>query len=296
MIPITLVTGFLGSGKTAYLRHRIAAGGQAGTLYIVNEFSPRDVDGTRLALPEGQCVTVAGGSIFCRCKTADFLTVLRQGLERKPVAVVVEASGIADPRVMPRMLRETQLDQAYRLAAIIALVDPGSFRKLRHTLPNFTAQLEAADTILLNKTDLYPEDALCDVEAAIGVLRPGAHVVRAVYGAAPGMSSTREATHNPDEGAYASCRDPHFRHADLPLRGTVDWEALRRALDDPALHLYRVKGALHTTAGGLSVDGSDSGWTEAPLADIPGVPGLVLIHAPEGSAAVQALCLAWGGG
>lgn len=296
MIPVTLVTGFLGSGKTAHLRHRIAAGPQAGVLYIVNEFSPRDVDGSRLDLPEGQCVTVAGGSIFCRCKTTDFLAALRRGLEHDPSAVVVEASGIADPRVMPRMLRETQMDHAYRLAETIALVDPGSFAKLRHTLPNFTAQLQAADILLLNKSDLYPEETLQAVEDAIRTLRPEARILRTVYGAMPVAPPTHKADSVFMDGTYAKCRDPNFQHADLPLPDPVEWEELRHALDEPALHLYRVKGTVRTRGGGLSVDGSDSGWTAEPVADIPDAPGLVLIHAPAGAVAVESLLARWGMG
>ena len=80
--------------------------------------------------------------------------------ERPLEGVVIEASGIADPKVTVKMLEETRLDGVYELRTVVSVIDPGTFLKLIHTLPNVIAQVEACDVALVNKTDLHDEAAL----------------------------------------------------------------------------------------------------------------------------------------
>jgi G3E family GTPase len=171
MIPLVLITGFLGSGKTTLLKRIASQEGDLKLVYLVNEFSPEDVDAKLLDGEGVEAVTIAGGSIFCQCRVTDFIQHLetipeRFGTDRAPVeGVVVEASGIADPLVIHKMLAETRLDETYDLGAVVTVVDPKSFLKLIHTLPNILTQVEAADRVILNKIDLctpgeIEEDAL----------------------------------------------------------------------------------------------------------------------------------------
>ena len=173
MIPLALVTGFLGSGKTTFLRRAIARHRERRIVCLVNEFSPHDVDGARLRAETDAVCTIPGGSIFCRCLAGEFIAVLQSLPQRFGAAapvegVVVEASGIADPRVMPKLLQETRLDKTYRLASISAVVDPKSFLKLLHTLPAILSQVEAAGLVLVNKTDLASPD---EIDATVKAIR-----------------------------------------------------------------------------------------------------------------------------
>ena len=134
--------------------------------YLVNEFASIDVDGGLLAGVAGDedppdVVPIPGGSIFCKCLVTTFidhLSALVDGHASRPLdGVVIEASGAADPSVVQQMLSETKLDRSLSLASIVNVVDPGSFLKLIHTLPNIRAQAAAADLTILNKTDVYDE-------------------------------------------------------------------------------------------------------------------------------------------
>jgi len=156
MIPLTLVTGFLGSGKTTLLRRLASADEGHQTVFVVNEFAQVDVDAALLEdVVDGNLVAIPGGSIFCTCLTATFCEHLealaRRHRDERYRGIVVEASGMADPRVLRRMLADTKLERRFTISRVIAVAEPVSLPKLLQTLPNVRHQIEAADVILLNR-------------------------------------------------------------------------------------------------------------------------------------------------
>ncbi len=276
--PILLVAGFLGGGKTTLLRRLAREAAHTGRrlVFIVNEFSETDVDAGLLRADGGSdTIGVAGGSIFCRCKVTEFVDVLSglrtriatEGLE----GVVIEASGMADPRVMETMLRETKLDAFYRQAQVVLVLDPGRFLKLCRTLPVIMAQAESADLILLNKTDLYSEAVLCEAEAAIRARRPDV-VLRRTIRCETAFEWFPHASHSRvPAGRYAPCRDPNFDTVSLNMRGGVaDFEQVRRAVEAVREAVYRVKGLVRTPAGAVEL------WEDAGA-------GLTRAEAPPGA-------------
>lgn len=278
MIPLALVTGFLGSGKTTFLRRVIERRPAPRLVYVVNEFSRADVDGRLLETDGADYLPLPGGSIFCACLTGEFLRVMRGLPERFPgvEGVIVEASGIADPRVARRMLRETGLDALYRLDSIVAVVDPGSFPTLMHTLPNIVAQIEACDTAILNKTDLFDEAALATVEELLLGIRPGLDIRRAVRCDVDIdlFEGAREA--RALDGAYAACADPNYARLLVTPPGAVDVARLEAAVHAIRDDLYRVKGFVNTEDGVRYLDYSATGWQSAPASGAPD-PQLVFI-------------------
>ena len=185
-IPIWLVVGFLGAGKTTVLRRLVHHANGRGLLFIVNEFSAVDVDAGLVEREGGTAIAVAGGSIFCRCLITEFISTLtrvsegipmRTGEILRPQGVVIEASGMADPRSMRRLLQESGLDKQYHVAGVTTVVDPGILMKLLLVLPNIRGQIESADLILLNKTDLHAPETIAKVREKIVLLNPSARIV-----------------------------------------------------------------------------------------------------------------------
>jgi G3E family GTPase len=263
-IPIFLTTGFLGAGKTTLLQRIVDTYAKRRLVYLVNEFSPVDVDGSRLQLPLEQLVSVAGGSIFCRCKSGEFLEALRtihDGMSADCPAegVVVEASGIANPKVIERMLEECGLTDRFDLRRVLCVVDPGTLPKLLATLPAVHAQIEAADEVIVNKCECYDDAAVTAAVAQVRGIRPDITVRTASYCDLE-IDLFASRTTLGLQGEFAKCVDPNFAQTTIQIDDAVDWPGAQAALDGLRPELYRVKGTVPTTAGSRQIDFSLSGW------------------------------------
>jgi G3E family GTPase len=271
MIPLSLITGFLGSGKTTLLKRIAGRRPKAGRLVVlVNEFSPLDVDGELVRRIAPDAVAIPGGSIFCRCLVTQFVQVLREipsrfGGDEAIAGVVIEASGIADPRVVGDMLAETKLDEVYRLASIVCVVDPGTVCKLLATLPNIRSQIESAGVVVINKTDVYPPEQVDAAEQAVRGINPSTGMVRTSYCAAD-VELFEAVTTGELHGQYAPCADPNYEHHLLPFPEPVELASLTSELEALGDELYRAKGFVPTERGLVYVDASASGVDIEPRA------------------------------
>lgn len=277
MIPVCLVTGFLGSGKTTLLQRLVEQRRGNRTCFLVNEFSPLDVDGKRLQLPEKQLRTVSGGSIFCKCKVSDFIRVMSMLAQSGEAdELIIEASGTADPMVIGKMLKETGLGRHYELRSVICIADPGSLPKLLKTLPNTVKQLEAADTVILNKTDLYDSEAVTKAEATVREYCPSVSVSHTSFCEVeldPFSSNEKERS---NDGEYATCRDPNYTEARFTSEGMFNFNEIQDCISQLNGSIYRIKGNVVTEAGAVAVDYSSAGW-EIRSSDDSSVTELVFI-------------------
>lgn len=286
MTPILLIVGFLGGGKTTLLRRIAERHAGRRLAFLINEFSAADVDGALVrATATAPALTLPGGSIFCRCLVTEFIETLRalrariagEGIE----GVVIEASGMADPRAMTTMLRETGLDRDYRLAQVVAVLDPARFLKLRHTLPNIVAQIEAADRVILNKLDVCAPEQRAAAEAAVRELRPDAILLPAVQ-CAVDFELFRDAARDRAGGAYAPCRDPHYETLAFDPGVAPDFARLARAIAEMREDIYRAKGLVRGATGAVEL------WEDAGR-------GLVAEPAPAGAAPTPFVVICRGG-
>lgn len=271
-IPVLLVTGFLGSGKTTFLRQLMRRQAGRRFVYLVNDFSALDVDAQLLGEGGGDILSIPGGSIFCRCLVTEFMGALQRIADTldtpaTPVeGVVVEASGMADPRAAGDLLRETGLEERFRLAGVVALVDPASFHKLLHTLPAVRAQIDTADLALVNKADLHDEAALARTEAALRALRPDLLIRRCTRAEVAVEPFTGECRALRITGELAACRNPDYLAATARFRlGQVcDPDAVLACLADAAPILLRAKGFVPVANGLAQVEWTLGGAHQAP--------------------------------
>lgn len=254
MLPICLVTGFLGTGKTTLLKNIVAKNRDCKIIYLINEFSAHDVDGAIVSAENPNVVSIPGGSIFCHCLITEFIGQLKNIAEEKGGfdGVVIEASGMANPKVIEQMLIETKLDSDFRLATVVSVIDPNSFLKLRHTLPNILAQVDAADVVLINKTDCNPPEKIEETLSVVEDLNPAADRIQTVQ---CDVELDLFAQHAPRglQGEYAKCRDPNYET--FLTEQPFDGEQLAAFVLENSDDIYRVKGTLvdeffdYSTAG-----------------------------------------------
>ena len=251
MIPLVLITGFLGSGKTTFLRHLSKKNDGKRLAFLVNDFAAVDVDAQILSELDGEMVSIPGGSIFCRCLATTFTNALKKLATLEPAVdgVVIEASGMADPRALADLLRETKLDEIYTLSTVIALADPGTLCKLLKTLPAVKAQIETADVLLLNKTDLFSEEAIQQTEDAVRKVRDDIEIIRCVKGKVNVQLFRGESHALAFHSSLSPCRDESFLSATYRFRAQRDIGKVVETLNRYSKILWRAKGFIPTPQG-----------------------------------------------
>lgn len=297
MIPMILITGFLGSGKTTLLKNLARQGADRRLAFLVNDFSVLDVDGEQLRQVTDNVMAIPGGSIFCRCLASDFISHLQEipvrfGSPEAPLeGVIVEASGMADPRVTAKLLRETSMAETYELRRILAVIDPGTFHKLLATLPAIRTQVESADTIVINKTDVFASADIDRTEVRVREINEVADLHRTAF-CQVDFDPLAKAPRTADaDGDMAPCRDPQYATFEVNGDDTVSFKALEAALQAVGDDLYRVKGDIPTDRGLLHVEGGVNSleWTPVQGTVPAGTRGLAVIVRGDAEDRVRAI-------
>jgi G3E family GTPase len=184
-IPFYLVTGFLGSGKTTFLKQVLERFGDSRKVAVVqNEFAPASIDGTDLKQVSKpfEILEINNGSVFCVCLLSDFKSSLNRFIrEHHPDAVFLEASGLADPIAVAEVLQAEELKDIVYLAYIWTVVDVPNFLRLKTMVKRLTHQVAVADRIILNKIDLADDEMLENVREVVREINPFAEISTASY-------------------------------------------------------------------------------------------------------------------
>jgi cobalamin biosynthesis protein CobW len=202
-IPVTIVTGFLGAGKTTLIRHVLEHAGGRRLALIVNEFGDVGVDGEILrscgieSCPEEAIVELASGCLCCTVAD-DFIPAIEGllALERRPEHIIVETSGLALPKPLVKAFDWPEVRAKLTVDGVVAVVDGAAVAEGRfaddpqavlaqreadaavdHDNPLeevYEDQLLCADLIVLNKADLLGAEDLARVSAEISAATPRA--------------------------------------------------------------------------------------------------------------------------
>ncbi|TVP81553.1 MAG: GTP-binding protein [Alkalicoccus sp.] len=164
-IPVTIVTGFLGAGKTTFLR-RLLQESEEKAAVIVNEFGEIGIDGQLIERTEEKIVEINSGCICCNVRKdlIDALSMLSYSREENMVdfdRVIIETTGIADPApVIQTFLMEETLAEDYTIDAVCTIVDARHIPRHLDEQEEAVSQIAFADVVLVNKTDLVTKKQL----------------------------------------------------------------------------------------------------------------------------------------
>jgi G3E family GTPase len=178
-LPVTVVTGFLGSGKTTLIKHILANQEGLRTGVIVNELSELGIDGELIVSADADMIELENGCICCSINN-DFLDAIFRVLnrERRLDYLVVETSGVSDPLPVVLTFLRSELRDRVRVDSIITVADAANFCLDRFESKAARNQLCHGDVVLLNKCDLVGAGELGTVEDAIRGIKPQARMVR----------------------------------------------------------------------------------------------------------------------
>lgn len=263
-VPVTLVLGFLGVGKTTAILDLFAQPRPDGSRWavLVNEFGKVGLDGARLEAGGVAVREVAGGCICCTTNVALRTGLVRLLREVRPDRLIVEPSGLAHPAAILDTLRSPGLREAVVPRATIGLVDPRRLSDRRITdHPTFRDQLELADVLVMNHDDDASDADRARFDAlAAALVPPKVVVAKTAFGRLdpawldldPAPARGRIFVHPPHEAVGEGWR--------FPPDDEFDADALDdavRAIVSPGpvpAGALRVKGLFRTPHGWREVD------------------------------------------
>ena len=207
-LPVTLVTGFLGSGKTTLINHILSNREGVKAAVLVNELGEIGIDNDLIVATDGGMIELSNGCICCSTNSDLVDGIVRVLGRPEPVDhILVETTGVADPLPVAQTFLRPEFREVLRLDAIVAMADAEQFSLDLYDGTAARDQLRHADAILVNKCDRVADERLGIVESRI----------RAVNAEARMMRTTRSAVPLPlilDVDLFRPATDDHGHHHD----------------------------------------------------------------------------------
>jgi cobalamin biosynthesis protein CobW len=271
-LPATIVTGFLGAGKTSLIRHLLQHAEGRRIALVINEFGELGIDREILLgcgvenCRDEDVIELANGCLCCTV-AEDFLPTIERLLARPepPEHIVIETSGLALPKPLVQAFAWPEVKARATVDGVVAVIDAAALAEgkfaddpaalaaqraadpaLDHDNPLeevFGDQLASADLVLLNKTDLLAPSALDATEAALrGRLRPAVKLLRSQGGAVPpGLLLGLAAAAEEDLANRPSYHDLDGAHDHDDFESFV---VARGPVADPERFLHRIGAVL----------------------------------------------------
>lgn len=275
-IPLTVLGGFLGAGKTTLVNHLLRAELDRRVAVLVNDFGAIDIDVELITARDGETLSLANGCVCCSLAGGLMKTLLE--LHRRsepPEHLLIEASGVADPWKIAQI---GLAGRAYRLDAVIVLADAETVRE-RAADPQIGAtvrrQLAVADLVVLNKCDLIGAGQRQSVRGWLAEQVPEARIVETMRAELlPELilgQSIRRLAEPADE--LETSHQTQFQSFSFTADRPFEAAALRHLLDELPHGVLRAKGVvwldeapqrrhvLQWVAGRLSLT-ADETWGE----------------------------------
>jgi len=254
-VPVTLLVGFLGSGKTTLANRILTEHHDQRIAVIVNEFGDVGIDGRLIVGVEDNVIELSNGCLCCTVQ-GDLADTLRQLLERRRQTVdaqpferiVIEASGLASPGpVLQGMLVDPSLNAHVRVDGVITMAHAKHIVQQLADHPEASEQVAYADHIILNHCDQCEGDALAAAEAALHACNPHADLERTTRAEVDVVRVLNQQTWDSARvkaalanGAWCDDHAHEHAHAHLHTQG-VGTLALRA---DAPMDLHRLTGWL----------------------------------------------------
>jgi len=177
--PVTILTGFLGAGKTTYLNHLLTNKPNTRFAIIENEYGEQSIDSELIIRAENDIVELNNGCLCCTLND-NLYDILNTLFDRRAEydEIIIEATGVADPRGLAEpFIIHNSIKKQFPLTGVICLVDAELVEDQLQETEEAIHQITFSDVLLVNKTDLVNEQYLSELNQRLRQLNPLAKVV-----------------------------------------------------------------------------------------------------------------------
>jgi len=258
-MPVTIVGGYLGSGKTTLINHLLTSANGCKYAVLVNDFGELAIDAQLIEAKEGNVISLSGGCVCCSYGN-DLVGALMELDVSAIDQVIIEASGVALPGAIAGSL---SLLQGYVVSSVVVLVDGCNIET--HAADKYLAdtiqrQLESADMIVVNKSDLIDSDQQAGIVEWLGRDYTSSGLICVSHADCPPELFRTDTSQNFPEDVIDSERltDANLTHQTslyttfvLDLPGEYNVENLLNSLTERSLGILRAKGFVSDDGGGM---------------------------------------------
>jgi G3E family GTPase len=243
--PLTVITGPLGSGKTTLLRHIIDTVPQKIAI-LMNEFGEIAIDAKII---QGKNVEMAdlGGGCVCCSLLGEFEAAVNEVIDTvDPDNIVVETTGVAEPDALVFDIQESL--QTVRLDGVVTVIDADAMVKYPSVGHTTRMQIEAADTIILNKVDLVSESELEAIEKKLHSFNEVASILRTQRGQVDTdllFGIARERVEEPPHHVH----QPEFESFSYTSGAIYNRQCFEEFANSLGAEVYRAKGFIRFPEG-----------------------------------------------
>jgi G3E family GTPase len=265
-IPVTVISGFLGAGKTTLVNHLMQHNTAGRIGVVVNEFGEVGIDGQLIIAEEEALIEINNGCVCCTVR-ADLVASVKELLMRTPSnpharldRLIIETSGLADPApVLQTFLADPDLREAVELESVVTVVDAHHFaQQLQDEIVR--EQVAFADIVVINKVDLTDAHTLEQLEKQVRALNRTAAITTASHSRVPADSLLGVRRFSLpalleiepdllDENAHDHEHDSSIQSCALVESGALDPDRFNRWINQlvqqSGQQLMRMKGVLH---------------------------------------------------
>ena len=258
-VPCTIVTGFLGAGKTTLVRRFLATPEGAGTAVVVNEFGAVGIDDALIRSSVDEVALLGNGCLCCTTRT-DLQVALRRLVSEREFGtlprfsrIVIETSGLADPGpILQTFATDRALGGEFFVEVVLTVVDAASGLATLDWSAEARKQVILADRLVITKIDVSTDDAVAQLTSRLKALNPQAAISTAVDGALdPHCLIDAEGTTSPRHAGFIGESEHTDGVQSFVLRETepLAWQPFERAIETlialRGRDLLRVKGFLN---------------------------------------------------
>ena len=250
-IPLATVGGFLGSGKTTLINHMLAHANGRRYVIFVNDFGAINIDLQLVETIEDDRISFSNGCVCCTLND-EFVSSVAQMSKRedRPDAILIEASGVADPRALEASLSALEASNHVQLETALYIVDASCFGQRDYAEVEMLIDHAAtSDLVLLNKSDLVSKEALDGLQKEFSVAAPYAATLATVHShVSPALlfgNSDRPTRPDVKGGPQ---RHPDYHHWHYSGRDPMTRDALLELTKILQQYFFRIKGIVQSAA------------------------------------------------